>query len=141
MFIVAASGGDIIYTAKATCFGGPGDREDNGVGAWMFPYRLFASTLPYCALPLRGSVLSLADSPLPAGIPHFLPVHVYLPSTGKSVWCSFVDIGPEGGLESGAGIDLGPAAVLALGYSGDVDLFEEPVQVRIPNCAHLLAVK
>lgn len=135
---LSASQGDIIYTATATCFGGPGDREDNGVGAWGFPYRRFASDLPYCALPIRAAVPSLAESPLPATVPRYLPVHVYLPSTGKSVWCSFVDVGPEGGLSSGAGIDLGPAAVRALGYEGNADDFEAPVEVRIPGCAHLL---
>lgn len=132
------SNGDITFSGTATCFGGPADAEDNGVGAWGFPYRRFASDLPYCALPIRGVVPSLDDSPLPAGIPRYMPVHVYYPKTGKSVWCAFVDYGPEGGLSSGAGIDLGPAAVRALGYTGDPNLFEDEVEVRIPNCGGLL---
>jgi hypothetical protein len=77
--------GDITYPCTATCFGSPTDASDNGVGAFGFPYRKFAADLPYCALPVRGSVPSLADSPLPAGIPHYCPVRVFLPSTGKSI--------------------------------------------------------
>jgi hypothetical protein len=139
MLTITEDQGDIVYTGTATCFGGPGDLQDNGIGAWGFPYRRFASDLPYCALPIRGVVPSLANSPIPSGVPRYLPVRVYLARTGKSVWCAFVDYGPSGGLSSGAGIDLGPAAIRALGYVGNVDEFEEKVEVRLPECGRLLA--
>lgn len=138
MISVKVDGPDLVYTGTATCFGDPSDTSDNGIGAWGFNYRNYCESLPYCALPIRGSVPSLSESPVPANIPHYLPVHVYLPSTGKAVWCSYVDVGPEGGLESGAGIDLGPAALAALGYTGNPNSFEETVSVRIPQQAHLL---
>lgn len=131
-------GGDITFITVATCFGGPEDTADNGLGAWEFPYRAYADTLPYCALPTRGSVPSLDDSPIPATLPHYYPVKVYYPPTGKFVWCTFVDVGPKGGLPSGAGIDLGPAAVKALGYTGDPNNFSGTVRVRIPNAAHFI---
>lgn len=144
MFSCSVDGADIVFSGVATCFAGKRDiasGQDNGIGAWGFPTGRFAYEVQGGALPVRGVVPSLANSPLPASVPRGWLFHVFLPSTRRSTWVSFLDYGPTGGLSSGACCDLLPAVVAALGYVGDPEDFEEDVEVRLPGLAHLLAVK
>lgn len=106
----------IMRSVTGSNFGGPGDSEDSGVGAWGFPIRDYSDLLG-CALPVRdSSIASLKDSPLPM-LPHMTLVHVWSHETKKACWCSLTDKGPSGGLNRA--IDLTDGACRELGLPID----------------------
>jgi hypothetical protein len=121
----------VCRSVEASNFGGPGDGEDNGEGAWGFPVRQYADLLG-CALPVRDpGIKSLADSPIPM-LPHMTLVHVYSHTTGKTCWCSLVDKGPSGGLNRA--IDLTDGACRALGLPID-GLYTVDIRIFAPGVA------
>jgi len=96
-FVVRVDGPDLVIdNARVTCFGGSGDKMDNGDTASG------VSTKPPetlgCALPRNyigsstAQLKALGGSPIPANLPFKTPVQ--FSANGKSITVPFIDVGP-----------------------------------------------
>lgn len=122
---LTVDGADVLIHGTASNFGGVGDAEDNGVGAWGFPIREHPE---YCAvaLPIRSRVAGLERSPL-GYLPHGTVVKIASDESKRVVYAHLEDIGPAAHEQRVA--DLSTGTVHALNLSMARGLYA--VHVRI----------
>ncbi len=136
-FTAEIDGEDIVVRGvRATCFGGDSDPEDNGETASGVRTKGNPDLLG-CALPRRytgGNAAlqaALGDSPIPGGIPFFIPVQVS--ANGRTIEVPFIDLGPA--KRTGNAIDLTVAAAKLLDSEATATSFEATVDYRILGAA------
>lgn len=143
---VQIDGDDLVVRGtRATNFGMPSDKLDNGVGCSGFPVARHPE-LALVALPFRvKGHTQFHDSPIPPLLAKSPKrpgqrVRVYCPATGKSVEAELADLGPSlvyKGRKLYKGIDLSEGAVKALGLSLGAGVYT--VDYRIIGGALLLS--
>ena len=125
-------------TTIATAFGYVHDPMDSsGVGvATASGFRLDQHPeYMGVSLPQMRGLVQMRGCPIPK-LPWYIPVKVYLPSTGKAVYAHLIDLGPA--RDTHHGIDLTPATLRALGYQDDPDGFSQTATFRIIGGAKYL---
>ena len=123
----------VISLGRATCFGGSGDPQDNGLTASGISTRAHPNYAG-CALPMRDDHLgALRGSPLPR-MPFVATVaEVTFLSTGKKITVPVIDLGP--GKSTGNVIDLTTAAARQHDPHASPEDFAAQVSVRILGAA------
>jgi hypothetical protein len=133
----------IVLNARATCFGGDSDPQDNGETASGVNTKA-NPTLKACALPRiyvgknKALLKALGGSPIPS-IPFQIKVEVTDPATGKTLTVPFIDIGPA--KWTGNALDLTIAAARYFNPKATANRFELLCSYRIIGGAKYLKRK
>lgn len=149
-FEVIIDGDDLVMrNVKATSFG-TDDPDDGGIAASNFLTQTYGPRVPVFSLPMAiAHVPYMAGCPIPDvrpghswGNPRMLEqgtwsqmnwckIRVYSHTTKKECTGPVCELGPAKDTHNPRAVDCSTAAVRALGYEGDVNNFEDTVDVRI----------
>jgi len=127
----------VVVSARATCFGGDADPQDDGSTASGISTKGNPSLIG-CALPLiytgaaKSLLAALGGSPIPR-LPWRTPVEVTEGATGKTITAILVDVGPA--KRTGNAIDLTLAAARKFNPNASATNFELQCSYRIRGAA------
>jgi len=127
----------IVVNARATCFGGGNDPQDNGETASGLSTKMNPSFVG-CALPMiytgtgKAFLAALGGSPIPR-IPWRSQVIITETATAKSIITKVIDLGP--GKRTGNAIDLTVAAAKLFNPHATSSSFELACHYRILDAA------
>lgn len=130
----------VVVNARATCFGGGNDPQDNGETASGLSTKMNPAYVG-CALPMAYTGASkalraaLGGSPIPK-IPWRTPIEIICAATGKMVTAKLIDLGPA--KRTGNAIDLTVAAARYFNPHATAMSFELRCHFRIPGGAQYL---
>ena len=130
----------VVVNARATCFGGDADPQDDGSTASGVSTKGNTSLIG-CALPLiytgpgKAMLAALGGSPIPR-LPWRTPVEVIEAATGKTISASLIDVGPA--KRTGNAIDLTLGAARRFNPHATATNFELACHYRIRGAAQYL---